>query len=178
MKKKLIIIFILVASLAIGIKWLFFSGNWWLTLGIPNSRTIEDAKSIGTFLWEYEPDTFFVYDSIPVIVTSAFAERACKRDQDDPKRILFKDNSYGTCRYDTSLIVVNCGIIHLRGYYYLGLSCTIGFDSMPPDSFPIYVMEYQHHYDSLGNLVMDNRASLGYVPKIDTIQTFYLKRKY
>lgn len=144
------------------------------TLRIGVATSVEVAKRRGVFMWEYEADTLYVCDSIPLIVTSAFAQKKCHWKDYESDSIVISDNGFVLCAFDSSSFLDD---FYLKGAEHLIVDYDQHYDKgLLPDSLPIYIVELKHHYDKKGKLVVEKNPQ-GYTLRSDTIQTLYLKRK-
>ena len=147
------------------------------TLSLGSCSTIEMAKKYGLFLWEYEPDTLYVCDSIPLVVTSAFARRDGRWKNYESDSIVFLNSSQVFCTFDTCYLTEGNWVYLLKNAEYIIVDCNRRFnEAFPPDSSPVYIIERKHHYNENGEMILD-RNPQGCLLKGDTIQTLYLHKK-
>lgn len=146
--------------------------NWVLireTRRVPASESIEESKSRGAFIFEYEPCSYCLYDSIFINVISAFAEYDCwyadwhtDRIVTNPKSdhlvIQCEEKSYPGYYGDSVTYVTDSTIINwyvesfyspsVRSFYYLNDS---NKHISAPDTLLLLIKEIEQYRGSLYN---------------------------
>ena len=136
------------------------------TLRVPASENIVESKKRGAFLWEYEPCTYCLFDSIYIRVLEAFVENECwyaNQFSDSIKvnhraqRIIiqYEDNPwpgyYGdTLTYTTSKSFINWFVgsysdYRHRSFYHL----ESGVPVAAPDTLYLPIEVIEQHRDSI-----------------------------
>lgn len=146
------------------------------------SRSIDESKKNGAFLFEYEMAKVVVYDSIIIQFQTAFAERNYR----------WKNYITDSLRFleDCNIVILLDKEVQLPGYgeqwvideqfkMSRNKHCIyrIKNEESVPDTFTCYIREHKHFVNSLGNLQFVEVDSCGKRWPCDTIQSFQLIRK-
>ena len=156
-----------------------------------SSKNVIESKSRGAFLFEYEPTTYYLYDSIPIRVLEAFAEYDCwyndfysdsvKVNQNSQSIVIQYDENpwpgyYGdTLTFITSKSYINWYLesfsdIRHRSFYHLA----DGKHVNAPDTLNIEIVEIEQCRDSIYESHYPNYRA---VIRKDTIGRLQLIRK-
>ena len=180
----LAIVFVVITSLLICLLKYIFNGIDEYYAGLPDylsSKSIEESKAVGAFMWEYEVDSVISVDTFSIHPTCAFAEHLWYHDYRTPDSITIDSN------YSQLIIVIpeltedlhnnqdykptwNIMFDNITSCEQKGISRIFIFhqeDSKcvdPMDTLKYYI--YNYHTDSINH---------EWIPK-DTL-TLYLTRK-
>ena len=158
------------------------------------SKSIEESKARGAFIFEYEPSVCYVYDSICVRIHTAFAEYDCwyadwHTDSIEINKkaehivILFEKKSYPGYYGDSLTYATDSSIInwHINGFYrpfpsqdFIYYSNGSYERSLAPDILILPIIEIEQYRNNTYNREHPEWDS---VLKEDTIGYFKLVKK-